>query len=152
MGTYQLYTDGACRKGGCGAWAYAILDSKETLLESNAELVECTTNNRTELLAVINGLRRFDSKKVGQVEVVCDSAYVVNCFLQQWYVGWRNRGWKASSGLEVKNRDLWEELLELSSTFDQRLKWTHVRGHNGNVWNEYVDTLCGQQFMKGVAN
>lgn len=139
MAKYQLYTDGALRKGNVGAWAFAIVKDGE-LLESRATQVLDTTNNRMELTPVIEGLMKFDS--TATVEVISDSAYVVNCFLQKWYVKWHRQNWKGSNGLPIKNKDLWGVLIALASQFENRITWTHVKGHSGNKWNEFCDALC----------
>jgi len=140
LAKYQLYTDGALRKGNLGAWAFVIIKDGE-LLDFKAHQVPDTTNNRMELTPVIEGLKKFDPK-TASIEVVSDSAYVVNCFLQKWYRKWIHNGWKGSSGLEVKNRDMWTELLKLTMEFKIPITWTHVKGHSGDKWNEYCDNLC----------
>ena len=141
MGQYCLWTDGALRKDNIGAYAFAIVKNNDTLLAEHSELVRETTNNRMELMGVIEGLKKFDPK-TATVEVISDSAYVVNCFKQKWYVKWRKNGWQNSSHEEVKNKDLWQELLEIVEKFSDRLSWSHVKGHSGHKWNEYVDSLC----------
>jgi len=144
MAKYVLYTDGSCdiSKFGEGAWAYAIVNPETgELVRSGAARVMRTTNNRMELQAIVEGLKQF--RKDTSVEVISDSAYVVNCFLQKWYVKWRQNNWYASSG-PVKNPDLWKELLSLAESFTTPITWTHIRGHQGNKWNEYCDKLCTQ--------
>ena len=54
-------------------------------------------------------LRELD----GPVEVVSDSTYVVNCFRDRWYEGWKRRGWRNSKKEPVANQDLWKPLIEL---------------------------------------
>lgn len=144
MNKYQLYTDGGCKSRGLGSWAFAII-SDDNLIEHQSGLVDGVTNNRMELTAIINGLQKFDPE-YAQVEVISDSAYCVNCFLQEWYVKWRKNGWKNSSSEEVLNRDLWEILLAVVESFKTPVEWTHVKGHSGNKWNEFVDRLCNEQF------
>lgn len=141
---YQLYTDGGCRSKGLGAWAFAVIQDNK-LLSDKSGLIDETTNNRMELTAVIQGLKRFDSS-TADVEVVSDSTYIVNCFLQKWYVKWRRNNWQNSNHIEVLNRDLWEELLDIVERFKKPVQWKHVKGHCGNEWNEHVDGLCAQQF------
>jgi len=143
MGKYQLWTDGSSR-GGNGSWAFCVVRGEE-MLEDKADYVEDTTNNRMELTGVIEGLKRFDPK-TARVEVVSDSAYVVNCFKQCWFVSWRANNWRNSEGREVKNRDLWEELLAVVETFTHPIKWTHVRGHAGHKWNELCDQMCSDMY------
>lgn len=137
---YILYTDGSADTvTRAGAYAYAILDESKEMLSCCAEAVSNTTNNAMELTAVLEGLKQCDRSR--PVEVVSDSAYVVNCFLQQWYVKWRKNNWYASSG-PVKNVEIWKELLAVAESFEAPILWTHIRGHRGNYWNEYVDKMC----------
>jgi len=62
-----------------------------------------------ELQAVLDALRTIE----GDVEVVSDSTYVVNCFNDGWWKGWLKRGWKNSKKEPVANRDVWEPRIEL---------------------------------------
>lgn len=111
-----------------------------------------TTNNEMELLAVINGLseivdRISDIEDNSTITVTSDSAYVINCINQCWYVKWRMNGWRNSNNQPVANKDLWENLLEKyefirSNLKIDEIKFVHVKGHNGNLWNERCDKLC----------
>lgn len=96
-----------------------------------------TTNQRMEVQAVLEALRAID----GPVEVVSDSTYVVNCFRDNWWVGWLKRGWLNSQKQPVANRDLWEPLIHLvRSRGDVTFRW--VKGHSGNFMNDLVDGLA----------
>lgn len=137
----SLYTDGACSGNpGPGGWAF-ILKHHPTGKEmegSGGELK--TTNNRMELQAVIEGLRRL--KRRTRVHIVTDSAYVKNG-ITQWMQGWKSRNWrrKTSKGLQsVKNVDLWQELDRLLEQHDYSFE--HVRGHSGHFENERCDELA----------
>jgi ribonuclease HI len=74
--------------------------------------------------------------------VVSDSAYVVNCFHQQWYTGWHRKGWKNSQGKPVANRDLWEELVELVLARRGEVRFAWIKGHSGHPMNDRVDQLA----------
>lgn len=132
---YEIYTDGACSNnqkpgGQPGGWAAVFADG--TVI---AGADPATTNNRMELTAVIEGLKRTP---VGaEVTIYSDSAYVVNAFLQDWFAGWRRRGWRNSKGDPVENQDLWQELWRLAQ--ERRVKWVKVKGHAGNRFNEMAD-------------
>ena len=79
----------------------------------------------------------------GRVHVVSDSTYVVNCFKQRWWAGWRARGWKNSRGEPVANQDLWRPLVD--EVVDHRrgeIKLSWVKGHSGDPMNELVDQLA----------
>ena len=103
-----VYTDGACRGNpGPGGWGWVVPDGPW----ANGFDPD-TTNQRMELLAVLDALRTIE----GPVEVVSDSTYVVNCFRDGWWKGWLKRDWKNSKKEPVANRDLWEPLICLLYT------------------------------------
>lgn len=97
-----------------------------------------TTNNRMELLAVIEGLRAL--KEPCDVDIISDSSYVVKG-INEWLEGWVKRDFK-----KVKNPDLWEEYLEVSKSHKINAIW--VRGHDGHVENERCDLLAKQEAQK----
>ncbi len=130
-----VHTDGACRGNpGPGGWAWA---AGRTRYASGAEAH--TTNQRMELTAVLEALR---ANPDGAIEVVSDSNYVVRCFHDRWYVGWRRRGWRNSQNQPVANRDLWEALLPLALDSGREVRFSWVRGHAGDPMNEFVDRLA----------
>lgn len=93
-----------------------------------------TTNNRMELLAVIEALQAI--KRPGAlVDIYSDSQYVVNAIDKKWVFGWAQKGFK-----DKKNSDLWRIFLELYPQFKIRMHW--VRGHAGNMENERCDVLA----------
>jgi ribonuclease HI len=135
-GTHTVvFTDGACQGNpGPGGWAWA--ESRDRY-ESGFE--RHTTNQRMELLAVLRALEA----NPGSVRVVSDSTYVVNCFKQRWWRGWRAKGWRNSKGEPVANQDLWRPLIE--QVIDLRageVELTWVKGHSGDVMNDLVDRLA----------
>jgi len=97
-----------------------------------------TTNNRMELLAVIEGLRAL--KEPCDVEIISDSSYVVKG-INEWLDGWIKRDFK-----KVKNPDLWMEYIEVSKPHKINATW--VRGHNGHAENERCDILAKQEAQK----
>lgn len=134
----MVYTDGACSGNpGPGGWAWAVAPTGDPQ-GSGGE--SSTTNQRMELLAVLNALRVLGTQ-AGGIEVVSDSQYVVKCFNEAWWEGWLRRGWKNSQRQPVANRDLWEPLIDLvRERGDVTFRW--VRGHNGDSMNELVDALA----------
>jgi ribonuclease HI len=85
----------------------------------------------------------------GPLEIVSDSTYVVNCFRDKWYVGWKSRGWKNSQRKPVANRDLWEPFIDLVlSRGDVTFRW--VKGHGVDPMNEMVDLLAVEACVKQV--
>ena len=80
------------------------------------------------------------------VEIISDSAYVINGMTQRWYEKWRVNGWRSSSKKDVANRGLWEVLIALAEAREEaglETVWTHVRGHQGIPGNEAADKLAG---------
>jgi ribonuclease HI len=131
----RIHTDGACRGNpGPGGWAWA---SGRDDFGSGAEAH--TTNQRMEVLAVIEALREHPE---GAVEIVSDSNYVVKCFHDRWYDGWKRRNWKNSKGQPVANRDLWEALIPLVLDSGRAVTFSWVKGHSGDVMNDFVDQLA----------
>jgi ribonuclease HI len=127
-----VYTDGACSGNpGPGGWAWGVTDGR---FESGVE--PHTTNQRMEIKAALEAVRSLP----GRLEVVSDSAYVVNCFKQRWYVSWRANGWRNSQKKPVANRDLWEPLIELALARKVGFRW--VKGHGTDVMNAWVDELA----------
>jgi ribonuclease HI len=145
-GTFELYADGACSGNpGPGGWG-AILrtpDGEEIELSGGEPQ---TTNNRMELMSVIEGLRR--TPESATVRLVSDSEYVVKG-LKEWLDGWIARGWKKSDKKPVLNRDLWEMLAGLRDRRTIRAEW--IRGHNGHHFNERCDRLAVAAIKQYVA-
>ena len=143
MKTITIYTDGACSGNpGPGGWG-AVLIHGETIRElSGGE--PATTNNRMEMLGVIRALEAL--KERCKVKVHSDSAYVINCFRDRWYVRWERNGWKNSKKEPVENRDLWERMIALVGSHD--VEWIKVKGHSGDHWNERCDELARTEAAK----
>lgn len=98
-----------------------------------------TSNQRMELTACIRALEEIKSKDK-PIEIYSDSAYLVNCMHQQWYVRWERNGWKNVKKQPVENQDLWMRLLELLDERD--VKFKKVQGHAGVEMNERADELA----------
>lgn len=134
-----VYTDGACSGNpGPGGWAWAVQGGA---FASGAE--PHTTNQRMEITAAFEALRTLQ----GQLEIVSDSTYVVNCFKQRWHAGWRANGWKNSQKKPVANRDLWEPFIELALSRDVSFRW--VKGHGTDRMNHLVDELAVEAAQSG---
>ena len=132
-----IYTDGACSGNpGPGGWG-SILMYKGNKKEISGGK-EDTTNNVMELTAVIEGLKllKFPCK----VKLYSDSAYVVNAFVQKWIYGWLKNGWKNSSKEPVKNKELWQELYNLTKIHE--VEFIKVKGHADNEYNNRCDELA----------
>ena len=130
MEEVTIYTDGACSGNpGPGGWG-ALLMYKDTKKEISGGKKD-TTNNVMELTAVIEGLKllKFPCK----VKLYSDSAYVVNGFNQKWIYGWIKNGWKNSNKEPVKNKELWQELYDLTKVHE--VEFIKVKGHADNEYN-----------------
>lgn len=137
MENVTIYTDGACSGNpGPGGWG-ALLMYKDTKKEISGGKKD-TTNNVMELTAVIEGLKllKFPCK----VKLYSDSAYVVNGFNQKWIYGWIKNGWKNSNKEPVKNKELWQELYDLTKVHE--VEFIKVKGHADNEYNNRCDELA----------
>ena len=140
MKQVEIYTDGAC-KGNPGAGGWGAL-----LLSGGAEKELCggealTTNNRMELLAVIEALTAL--KRPCAVVLHLDSEYVRKG-ITEWISGWKARGWKTATRQPVKNVDLWQRLDALVQGAGHRIEWRWVKGHSGDPGNERADALANR--------
>ena len=132
----ELYTDGACSGNpGPGGWG-AILRSGGHEKELFGGALD-TTNNRMELMAVIEALKAL--KHPAQARVYTDSQYVQKG-ISEWIHGWKRRGWRTADKQPVKNADLWRILDEEAAR--HRVEWLWVRGHSGHPENERADVLA----------
>jgi ribonuclease HI len=114
----KVYTDGSCQHNpGKGGYAFDVYDEMGEICLSGDGVENETTNNRMEMMAVICALQNIDKiyKQPFNVTVHSDSAYVVNCFNQNWIDNWKDNGWENYKCQKVKNRDLWEILDELKN-------------------------------------
>lgn len=142
----KIYTDGSCSSNpGPGGWAAILIqegDNPTTRDISGSD--PDTTNNRMEMLAVIEGLRAIDKDKSipadEPIEVYSDSAYIVNCFKDGWYKKWQKNGWTNSAGKPVENKDLWEAMISLVHKRNASLK--KVKGHANDELNNRCDELA----------
>ena len=132
----EIYTDGACSGNpGPGGWG-AILrigGVEKELFGGEA----ATTNNRMEMMAVIEALRALNRPVTARV--FTDSQYVQKG-MTEWIHGWKRRGWKTADKQPVKNMDLWQALD--SEAVRHKIEWCWVRGHAGHVENERADALA----------
>jgi len=133
-GPIEVYTDGACSGNpGPGGWAWAVApDGAEFSCGGERH----TTNQRMEIHAVLDALRTLE----GDLVIVSDSTYVVNCFRDRWYVRWQSNGWRNAKKEPVANTDLWKPLVELYVARRPEFRW--VKGHSGDPMNDLVDRLA----------
>ncbi|MFG0286393.1 MAG: ribonuclease HI [Phycisphaerales bacterium JB039] len=134
----ELYTDGACSGNpGPGGWGYILRHPASGKVREAAGAEAMTTNNRMELIAVIEGLSALSRPSL--VDLYSDSQYVLNG-LKTWLADWKKRGWKTAAKKPVKNEDLWRRLDELMQVHQVQFHW--IRGHQGHPENERADALA----------
>jgi ribonuclease HI len=132
----DIYTDGACSGNpGPGGWGALLRLGQVEKELCGGELA--TTNNRMEMMAVIEALQTL--KRPVQVRVHTDSQYVQKG-ISEWIHGWKRRGWKTADKKPVKNEDLWRRLDTLAA--GHRIEWHWVKGHAGHAENERADALA----------
>ena len=136
----KIYTDGACiGNPGPGGWA-AICISASGLEKSFTGRSQDTTNNRMELSAVVGGLSAL--KRKCRVTLYSDSKYIVDAINKNWLFKWVRNYWTNTSG-DVKNQDLWQQILNLITYHHVTFKW--VKGHAGSKYNERCDMLAREE-------
>ena len=133
----EMFTDGACSGNpGPGGWGAILRYGNHELELSGGD--KSTTNNRMELTAVIEALKRLKEKC--SVTIYTDSKYVADAFLQGWIWNWAKNGWKKSDKKPVLNPELWQTLLTEIRKHDYKIVW--VKGHAGHPENERCDKLA----------
>lgn len=142
----EFYTDGAfSSKSEMGGWASICVENGE-LIDEKSGYEPYSTNNRMELTAFLSALENTNTIETKNTKVIIytDSAYIANCFNQNWYVKWVQNGWKTSDKQEVKNQDLWRRIITLYIKLKERFKLEiiKVKGHSDNRWNNYSDNLA----------
>jgi ribonuclease HI len=129
-----VYTDGACQGNpGPGGWAWAVPGGAYC---SGAE--PRSTNQRMEIRAALEAVTSLK----GQLDVVSDSTYVVNCFRDRWWEAWIANGWVNKAKKPIANRDLWEPLITNYRADPGRLHFRWVKGHGADPMNDLVDRLA----------
>ena len=135
----KIYTDGSCiGNPGNGGWAAIIIDNgKKTQIKGSKKE---TTNNQMELTATIKALEYISTKD--KIQIYTDSKYVKQG-ITEWITKWKINGWKTSKKEEVKNKDLWLELDNLTSK--NSIEWVWVKAHSDNDLNNEVDLLARKE-------
>ena len=134
----EIYTDGACKgnpgPGGWGAY-FKFKNTEKELFGGETQ----TTNNRMELIAVIEAIKFVNETK--KLKIYTDSKYVKNG-IEEWIVNWKKNGWITTSKKPVANKDLWIQLNEIKSM--KEIEWNWVKGHSGDAGNEKADFLANK--------
>ena len=140
----EIFADGACL-GNPGPGGYGTILRYRSREEEISGYCPHTTNNRMELMAVIEGLETL--KRPSQVRVFTDSNYVFKG-ITIWINSWLERNWLNSQKRPVLNRDLWQRLLLLSK--QHQIEWRWVKAHAGHPENERCDKLARQVIRENV--
>lgn len=138
--TIKIYTDGAARGNpGKAGWGVVIINGKEVFEIGGRK--DHATNNQMELTAPIEALKYLKNNISDgvNVEIVSDSKYVI-LGITEWIFNWQKNNWRNAGKKPVLNRELWEELYELTKEF--KPKWTYVKGHSGDKYNDRVDEIA----------
>jgi ribonuclease HI len=138
-GRLRVFTDGAWSPDGRGGWAYVVVDDDDEVQRGQGSALG-VTHQRMEIRAVAEGL--LAAPRNVPVQVVGDSAYVIECFREEWHVKWEGNGWLNYSKKPVANRDEWERLLTAWRAREAPTTWERIKGHAGHRWNELVDALA----------
>lgn len=129
---FVLYTDGCClQSSGRGGAAFLLRGETGQLVARGS--LRRTTNNRAELIAVLQGLRA--TPEGSRVRIETDSMYVARGITQ--YARWAADGWRTRAGNPVAHRSLWTRLIALLDEREVRVAW--IRGHSGHAENQLVD-------------
>jgi len=137
MKKIQLFTDGSSLGNpGPGGWC-ALLRYKnyEKILRGGENY---TTNNKMELKAVIEALKIL--KEPCEIDLFADSIYVLKG-INEWLNNWIKKDFK-----NVKNRDLWEEFINVRKNHKININW--IKGHSGHKENEICDKIAKEEALK----
>lgn len=131
-----IFTDGSCDRNHIqinkGGWGFVIINDSGIKVFEKSGSEKNTTNNRMEIIAVLEAIKKVNlSFKNEEVLIYSDSEYVINTITKNWK---RN-----------KNNDLWDQLFPLIT---KNISFKLVKGHNSNVWNEYVYKLAFTETKK----
>jgi ribonuclease HI len=142
MKTVEIYTDGSSLGNpGKGGWG-VVITSGDKVIDELGGYEKDTTNNRMELMAVIETLK-YIIKKYSNDKVIihADSTYVLGG-VTTWIHNWEKNGWRTANKKPVLNKDLWQELIALVRDFKGELSWQKVKGHDGHIHNERADVIA----------
>ena len=140
-----IYTDGAC-SGNPGPGGFGTVLIYGGHRKEISGYCENTTNNRMEILGVIQGLLAL--KEPCEVDVYSDSKYVVDAINKKWIINWQNKNWMVNKEKPRLNADLWKTLIGLLAKHNVTFHW--VKGHIGIAENERCDELARKAILDHI--
>jgi ribonuclease HI len=135
----KVYTDGAAHPNPNGRGGFGVIIIQGGRRRELSGGFRKTTNNRMELVAVIEALKALEGSGL-DITIFTDSKYVGDMFNGGYVEQWKSKGWMLGSKKPAKNPDLWHQLLELSNNHNVRFEW--IRSHDGHPENERCDQLA----------
>lgn len=143
---YKIYTDGSTKGNGqasnSGGWAYVITNN-DIVIHKSFGSAGGTTNQKMELTACIRALEYYNEHFVApenKCSICSDSAYLINCYSQKWWINWEKNGWRNAKGEAVANKELWEQIIPYFRRSD--CSFHKVKGHSNDRFNNFADKLA----------
>lgn len=122
----KIYCDGAYSSSrNQGGWAFVVLEN-DVKIHTAFFPVKDTTNNRMEIQAAMEAMKWSIENNHEEVTIFSDSMYVI---------GTMSMNWKRK-----KNGDMWNEMDNIVDKL--KVNWIHVKGHNGDRYNDLCDVLA----------
>lgn len=145
----EIYTDGSSMKSRSG-WGFVAVRDGEVIHTDAGQGLIGSTNQQMELMAAIFALDWWwnGPNNTDDVTIISDSAYLINCYIERWYVNWENNDWKNSKNQPVANKSLWEPLIQYFKK--PQCFFQKVKGHSGHVFNELADKLATGVISRSV--
>ena len=148
---YEFYTDGSAKGNDAahrsGGWAYVMLYDGDIIRRDSGNVLN-TTNQRMELQAVIEALKAREDfgDETSEYYIYSDSASIIKCYDQGWYIGWEMNGWRNAARKEVANQDLWTQIIPYFKRKSYHFK--KVKGHDTDYYNNFVDKMAQEAASK----
>ena len=135
----EIYTDGSATKSRSG-WGFVAVKNNEIIYQKSGVEHIGDTNQMMELIAALEACKWATNQHYDDITIYSDSAYLVNCYNDKWFVKWENNNWKNSKNESVATIDFWNQLI--MSFRLPHIHFVKVKGHNGNQYNEIADKLA----------
>ena len=135
----EIYTDGSATKSRSG-WGFVAVRNNEIIYQKSGVEHIGDTNQMMELIAALEACKWATNQHYDDITIYSDSAYLVNCYNDKWFVKWENNNWKNSKNEPVANVDLCKQLIMYFRL--PNINFVKVKGHNGDQYNEIADKLA----------